>query len=111
MNHFLEMMGHFKNTPLVWAQGVHFLISYAVMLTLYREGQRRRFWIAILVIAAVAAVIECWFDVVYEPDPIWPGGITDWTFYMLGAFVGAWIASRKFKAGVDRCARCKAAKL
>lgn len=73
---------------MVWAQAVHFLIGYSVLLTVYREGLRKRYWSVGLLIFFGALLIEIFYDPKYEGDPFWWGGFRDMCFYSLGAFVG-----------------------
>jgi peptidoglycan/LPS O-acetylase OafA/YrhL len=96
INNFLHLIGYYKNMPAVWSQSTHFFLSYAVILTLYRAGARRRFWIAFCAIVAIAFCIEFFFDPKFEGDPFFWGGVTDWTFYICGAFVAMLVAHTKY---------------
>ena len=83
--HWLALI---KGDAAVWAQAVHFLLGYGALLTCYREGVRRRFWMIGLFIFLGAFGIEVWYDPKYEHDPFLWGGVRDLAFYGLGAATG-----------------------
>lgn len=84
----LHWLALIKNNPLVWAQAVHALIGYGVLLTVYREGLRKRYWFVGVLVFLGAFGIEVWYDPTYEHDPFFWGGIRDLLFYFLGAVTG-----------------------
>jgi hypothetical protein len=86
MNKILSALGKFKNTPLVWAQGLHALLAFTVMTQVPAPWGHP--WILAAAILAGALVVEGWFDAEYEPDPFWPGGAMDLAFYTVGAGAG-----------------------
>jgi hypothetical protein len=79
----LDDLGKFKNSPSTWAQAVHVLVAFTVMTQVPLP-----LWLLALGIMGMAALLEFWFDPMYEPDPFWPGGATDMAFYAVGTAAG-----------------------
>lgn len=88
LTNLLNLLASIKSSPLVWAQAVHFLIGYSVLLTSYRSGERRRFWLVGVIVLAWAFGIEIWYDPTYEHSPFLWDGLIDLAFYGAGALAG-----------------------
>lgn len=88
LHNVLQWFAAIKGNPLVWAQATHFLIGYAVLLTCYREGLRKRYWFVGVLVFLGAFLIEVFYDPKYEHDPFFWGGALDLTAYLSGALVG-----------------------
>jgi hypothetical protein len=85
INTQLTRLAKIKDDPSVWAQAVHFLIGYSVVLTVqYHWGHGL---VAGLIWAGIATVIEAWYDPRYEGDPFFNGGLIDLTSYIAGILV------------------------
>jgi hypothetical protein len=88
LTNILKTLARWKTSPAVWAQAVHALLGYAIVLTVWRIDSAVCIWLVGAIVIAAATMIETVFDPAEEDAPFWPSGLVDLIFYTGGVLAG-----------------------
>lgn len=91
---------HFAHPGFWWLPLVGIVLASFVPASQFPQAQRVHFLLAFITVSVfgkwaiplnllVAAFLEFWYDPKYEPDPIFPGGITDFASYCVGTLLAS----------------------